>query len=173
VLAVFADGSPALVSGPAGRGQVYCVGLLPALDYIKTALDARYAWEDMARTNAAALPSDAKEMLARSYNPWDYPAALRDLILTPVREAVVALPIRCSAPLVDAVYMTHDKGLLIPLANYANKPLARLTLTVDASGKVGRVESARLGAIPFRQQNGQVEISLPLDENDFVKILYQ
>jgi hypothetical protein len=173
VLAAFSDGSPAIVRGTAGRGRVYCVGLLPALDYIKTALDARYALEDLARTNGAALPPDAKEMLARSYNPWDYPAALRDLVLTPVHEAGVALPIRCSAPLVDAVYMSHEKGILVPLANYANKPLARLTLAVDVSGAVERIESARRGDLPFRQHDRQVELTLPLDENDFVKILYR
>lgn len=173
VLAAFADGSPAIVRGPVGRGRVYCAGLLPALDYIKTALDARTALEDLAKTNTAALPPDAEEMLARSYNPWDYPAALRDLILTPIREAGVASPIRCSEPLVDAVYMPHGKGILVPLANYANKPLARLTLSVEVSGTVDRIESARRGGLPFRQQDRQVELTLPLDENDFVKILYR
>ena len=173
VLATFGDGSPAIVRGSAGKGRIYCAGMLPALDYIRKALDARFALEELARTNAAALPPEAAVMLERSYNPWEYPAATRDLITTPVREAGVVCPVRCSVPLVDAVYMPHEKGILVPLANYVNTPLTNVTLNVEVAGEVERVESARRGGLQFRQQEQQVELNLPLDENDFVKILYR
>jgi hypothetical protein len=40
VIATFGDGAPAIVQGQAGRGQVYAVGFLPALAYVKPALVA-------------------------------------------------------------------------------------------------------------------------------------
>ena len=152
VLATFGDGSPAIVRGSAGKGRIYCVGMLPALDYIRKALDARFALEELARTNAAALPPEAAVMLERSYNPWEYPAATRDLITTPVREAGVVCPVRCSVPLVDAVYMPHEKGILVPLANYVNTPLTNVTLNVEVAGEVERVESARRGGLRGRDR---------------------
>lgn len=172
IVATFTNGSPALVMGPAGKGRVYCAGFLPGLAYIKTALAARYVLEEKGKAEPGALAADAKAMLERSSNPWAYPAEIRDLLLTPVREAGVTPPIRCSAPLVDAVYMTHVKGILVPLANYANKPIDRLVLTVLATQPVARVESARLGPLAFAQRGQAVELALPLDNNDFVKLYY-
>ena len=69
--------------------------------------------------------------------------------------------------------MPHEKGILVPLANYVNTPLTNVTLNVEVAGEVERVESARRGGLQFRQQEQQVELNLPLDENDFVKILYR
>jgi hypothetical protein len=172
IVATFSNGAPALVMASAGKGRVYYAGFLPGLAYIKTALAARYALEEKSKADSGALAADAKDMLARSSNPWAYPAEIRDLLLTPVREAGVTPPIRCSAPLVDAVYMTHDKGILVPLANYANRPIDRLALTVLATQPVARVESARLGPLAFTQRGQAVELSLPLDNNDFVKLYY-
>ena len=160
VLAKFKDGSPAVVRA----GRVYCAGFLPALDYIKRALDARFALEEKAADTA---------LLARSANPWEVPAALRDFILTPVRDAGVVLPIECSAPLVDAVLMTHDSGVLIPLANYTNQPIASLSLKVNVPRLIARVESAARGAIEFKQTPQRVEFSLPLENNDFVKLYFK
>ena len=118
-------------------------------------------------------PGDAAR-LARTYNPWDYPAAIRDLLLTPVREAGVSPPIRCSAPLVDAVFMAHGSGILIPLANYTAEPIPALALTVEVPRAVARVESARLGRLAFQQPSPRaVEFSLPLESSDFLKLLFR
>jgi len=158
VLATFKDGSPALVRG----GSVYCVGFLPALAYIKPALVARKKLEEENK--------DA-ELLQRSHNPWEFPAHVRELLLTPVRAAGVEPPVLCDVPLVDAVYMTCDQGVLIPLANYTLKPLEKLTLKVKVPRPVKRAESVRRGALKFeRSADGRVTIALPLDNNDFVKL---
>jgi hypothetical protein len=160
VLASFKDGSPALVRG----GKVYCAGFLPALAYIKPAL--------MARKELHEKDPDA-ELLKRSANPWQYPAAVRALLLSPVRSANVAPPITCNAPFVDAVFMTTDRGILIPLANYTLEPIERLALTVTVPRPVVRAESAVRGAITFKQASSTtIELSLPLDNNDFVKFYF-
>ncbi|MDQ3621564.1 MAG: beta-galactosidase trimerization domain-containing protein [Verrucomicrobiota bacterium] len=156
VLARFKDESPALVRAATGKGTVYCAGFLPALAYIKQALDARNAVQERVKQSASAgrplSPQETRdaELLERSYNPWEYPADVRQFILLPVRSAGVARPIECSAPLVDAVYMPEATGVLIPFANYTLEPIDRLALTVQVSGPIARVESARHGPIAFK-----------------------
>jgi len=176
VLAAFKDQSPALVRGAAGKGVVYCAGFLPALAYIKPALDARNALQKKVTDGVALSEAETREapLLDRTSNPWNFPAPVRRLILAPVRTAGIATPITCSAPLVDAVYMPHEKGLLIPLANYTMERIERLDLKVTVPRPVARVESALLGNIVFKQLSPQtIELSLPLENNDFVKLLFR
>ena len=168
VLAAFSDGSPAAVRGAAGLGSVYCVGFLPALAYIKAAEVARNELHE-----GTDDPAEA-ELLERSYNPWDYPADVREFILAPVRSAGVEAPIACSVPLVDAVYMTCDEGILIPLANYTLRPIEQLSLKVAVARPVARVESVRHGALEFSQaEPGRLDVRLPVDNNDFVKLYFR
>ncbi len=174
VVGNFQDGSPALVRGASGKGRVYCAGFLPGLSYIKPALDARFALEEKAKSNAGPLSAEDTALLERSANPWDFPAAIRDLILRPVREAAVSVPIECSVPLVDAVYMPGEPGVLVPLANWTNQPIAKLSLKVQVPRPIARAESVRFGNLSFRQTSPQsVELTLPLDNNDFVKLYFQ
>jgi hypothetical protein len=170
VLARFQDGSPAIVH----RGHVYCAGFLPALDYIKRALDARAALEQKASADAKSISAEAATLLERSANPWEFPAPIRDLLLTPVRDAGITRPIECHTPLVDAVWMKHDRGLLIPLANYTNKPIAKLSLRITTPRPITRAESAIRGPLEFHSaSDGAVDLSLPLESNDFVKLYFQ
>jgi len=176
VLATFQDASPALVRGNCGKGAVFCVGFLPALAYIKQALDVRNALQEKVTTGAALSPLEQREtlLLDRSYNPWRYPANVRDLLLTPVRAAGVEPPVACSVPLVDAVFMKHEKGILIPLANYTLEPVRQLTLTVRVPCPIARARSARRGPLPFQQTSStSIELSLPLDENDFIELRFE
>jgi hypothetical protein len=159
VLGRFNDGSAALVKAAAGKGIVYCAGFLPALAYIKAA-------------QAARAESPDRDVLARSANPWAFPAGVRDLILRPVRSAGVVPPVTCSVPVVDAVYMTCDRGAVVPLANYTLRPVEALTLTVRPGRPVVRVESARRGPLPFTAAGGAVTVTLPLEATDFVKLYY-
>ncbi len=172
-LAKFKDGSAAMVRGSAGQGQITCCGFLPALSYIKSALDARAALQkkiDDKTTLTADEQHDAK-LVDRSYNPWKFPADLRDLILTPT--AKITRPILCDHALVDAVFMPHEKGIVIPLANYTLEPIQKLTLTINVPRTIAKAESATHGEIPFKQTSPtSIELSLPLNNNDFVKLLF-
>jgi len=174
-LATFQDGSPAILRASAGKGTVYSIGFLPALSYIKSALDTRNALQKKVDAGEALSPPEREDvvLLERTANPWQFPAALRDLLLAPVRAAGVTPPIQCDVALVDAVFMPHDSGILIPLANYTAKPIERLSLRVSVPRPIARVESAVRGEIDFRQSSPDtVELSLPLENNDFLKLLY-
>jgi len=176
-LGTFDDGSAALVRGRYGSGSVYCAGLLPALAYIKPALVARneLAEQNQATQEREATPTAERRTesspLDRSYNPWQYPSDIRQLLLRPVRQAAVDPPLCCSVPLVDAVYMTCPQGILVPLANYTLNPLAEVSLDVRVPGPVLRVESVRYGELRFNStKENTVQFTLPLDVADFVKI---
>jgi hypothetical protein len=175
-LATFQDQSAALVRGASGKGTVYCSGFLPALSYIKPALDHRQVLQkkiDDQATLTAEEQADAA-VLERSANPWKFPGDVRELILIPVRAARVAPPIQCSSALVDAVFLPHPQGILIPLANYTNQAIDRLTLRVTVPRPIVRVESAVRGPIVFEQTSPQVvTLSLPLENNDFVQLRFE
>ena len=170
VLGRYRDGSSALVRSTAEKGTVYEAGFLPALAYVKSALTARAAAK--ARADAGAGDATGKELLARSANPWEFPAPVRDLILRPVRSAGVTPPVTCDVPRVDAVYMTCDRGVLVPLANYTLKPIDRLSLTVRTPRSVACAESSHHGKLDFKTNGDRVEVSLPLESTDFVKLYY-
>lgn len=178
VLGSFQDGSPALVRANAGKGTVYLAGYLPGLAYVKAALDHRKQFERQQAEASHDLPEPteidpAKAFIDRASSPWHYPAEIRNAILRPVREARVRVPLICSEPLVDAVCMECDKGLLIPLANYALRPLGEIQLAVRSDRPIDRVESAHQGPIKFEPApDGCIQFRLPLGATDFVKCYY-
>jgi len=156
--------------------MVYCAGFLPGLAYIKPALDHRNALQKKLDEKAALTDVEQREavLLERTANPWKFPNAIRELILMPARSAKIMAPIACSAPLVDAVFMPHEQGIVIPLANYTAEPIAQLTLKVEVPRPVAQVESALLGRLAFKQSSpGSIELSLPLENNDFVKLRFK
>jgi hypothetical protein len=176
-LGTFNDGSAALVRGRYGSGSVYCVGLLPALAYIKSALVARNELVEQKQTIQSGGIASADERrleshsLDRSYNPWQYPDDIRQLLLRPVRQAAIDPPLRSSVSLVDAVYMTCPQGILVPLANYTLNSLAKLSLEIRVPSPVQRVESVRHGELRFNHvREDVVQVTLPLDIADFVKV---
>jgi hypothetical protein len=189
-LGVYQDRSAAWVRGTAGQGTVYCAGFLPALDYIRQAVVARRQVAEQAKQEeqarraggdagkvaggvaGAALSDTDRARLETSSNPWAYPAAVREAILAPVRAAGVTTPVTCSVPLVDAVCMTCDQGIVIPLANYTLVPQAKVELSVRVDRPVRRLETVHQGQLAFRADAGRIDFVLPLESTDYVKIYY-
>jgi len=174
-LATFKDGSAAMVRGAAGKGSIIACGFLPALSYIKPALDHRKTLEQKieAKTPLTAEEQADAEVVGRSYNPWKFPAPVRDLILGPTRSARITAPIKCGHAMVDAVFMPHEKGILIPLSNYTLVKIDKLTLQIMVPRAIAKATSVMHGDIKFKQASpGTVELSLPLENNDFVTLTF-
>ena len=192
VLASFADGSAAIVRAKVGQGMIYSAGFLPALDYIKQAVVARRQLlaakvsAEEAAANRASAPTPAVDVpkkqagaepaadarLGRSSNPWEFSAGVRSLILHPVHAAKVKPPLTCSVPLIDAVVMVCQRGIVIPLANYTLEPIAKADFTVRPDRPVVRIETIYQGKVDFEHERGTIAFSIPLDCTDFVKIYY-
>lgn len=165
-LATFSNGQPAVVAARAGKGRTISVGFLPALSYIKSALAARDKLEKNASGDATA-----DDRLARSYNPWEFSSAVRERLLTPIRGSHLESPLAYNAPLVDAVYLPCEQGVLIALANQTLRPLPKLALRVRVARRVSRVESVHRGSIPFQPSaDHEIRLTLPLDASDWLKI---
>ncbi len=179
VLAHFQDGSPAAISATVGRGRVDVLGFLPGLSYIKPALLHRVALTQKAAQvelgKAAWTPEESRdaELLNRSLNPWRYPSDIREALLLPVRQTNLTAPLTCDTPLVDAVALPCEQGVLIALANHTLSPIAQLKLQLKTTRRATRVESVHRGPIPFEQSaDGAIRITLPLDANDWVKVAW-
>ncbi len=192
VTARFSDGSAAIVRGRVARGVVYSVGFLPALHYIRQAIVARRAAAELQeaphdpvadRDSSPTPPVDvgersgkqkppAEDRLQRSYNPWEFSADVRELVLAPVRRAGVEPPLQCSVPLIDAVLLDGPQSSVIPLANYTLAPLKRVEFRLTATRPIERIESVHQGAIEFRTKGNTVRFSLPLGATDYVSIHY-
>ena len=189
ILGRFKNGSPALVRGSAGMGTIYCAGFFPALDYIKKAEQARRILEQ-AREVAEPLSAhpappvilkaedlialEPENRLERSRNPWQFPAAVRETLLTPIRAARIDPPLTCSVPLIDAVPMHCARGIVIPLANYTLESVAKIDFSVRVDQPLDRIETVHRGRIEFiADGNDRVRFALPLDASDYVKLYYR
>ena len=92
--------------------------------------------------------------------PWQFPALVREMLTEPVRAAGLSPPVSCNVPWWIQVYMTCDRGVLVPLANYTLRPIEKLTLTIRTPQKVAGAErldtarwnssAARTGVSSFR-----------------------
>ena len=198
VVATDSSGNPATVSGKAGQGRVVSHGYLPALSYIKGAIDARRAMLNLSEDQVKAMREAANQSdhpappvvlteegtatyqvddprLDRSYNPWDFSAAIRDVIIQPVRDAGINPPVTCDVALIDALPLYSEHGIVIPLANYTLEPQKGVTLRVKIpeGRKLDRVTSiyhGELDAIP--KEGGSIAFTLPLDATDYVQIFF-
>lgn len=127
-----------------------------------------------APSTASSLASADRELLDRSHNPWRYPAGIRDRLLTPVRSAKLAPSLTCDTPLIDAVELRCEQGVLIALSNHTLQPLDRIELRLKTDKPVTRVESARHGPISFERLDGSlIRVGLPLEASDFVTVSTQ
>lgn len=175
--ATFADGSPATVRSAVGKGWIVSHGYLPSLDYMRRALLAKGNVEarrqQLKSESGVPSPEDVVplKIAEKSYNPWQYPAEVREFVLKPVRQAKIAAPITCSVPMVDAVYMTSEKGLVIPLANYTLQPIKNMTLDIAIEKPVREVRSVHQGLLQYKALSAnKIRVSLPLDCTDFITV---
>lgn len=174
----FADGSAAACTVKAGKGTVHVAGFMPALSYVRKALQARDAagspapdLEDPVEFNTLGSYSNVKPHEA-TYNPWEYPEAEREFLLAPVRTAGVAKPVTLDRRLVEAFYLEGERGAVVTLANYGIRPAEELSVTIRCSRPPKRVESVRQGVLKATGSGGVVQVKLPLVDTDMVKLYW-
>ncbi|MDB4358886.1 beta-galactosidase [Verrucomicrobiales bacterium] len=198
VIATFSSGEPATISGKAGKGRVISHGYLPALSYIKGAIDSRRGMLNLTEDQVNALKEAAIQSdhpappvvlteegastfqvddprLERSYNPWDFSSAIRDIILQPVRDIGIEPLLSCELPLIDALPLYSNNGIVIPLANYTLEHQKAVTLRVKIpeGRKIDRVTSIYHGDLDSTHGvDNRIEFTLPLDATDYVQIYF-
>ena len=111
------------------------------------------------------------DLTEKSYNPWEFPAELRQHIVQPARDAGISPPVSCDVALVDAVYMEAGNSVLIPLANYTLNPIPRLTLEIAVNRPVKEISSVYHGVMKYEDAGaGRIRVQLPLECTDFISI---
>lgn len=180
VVATFKDGTPAVTVSQCGKGSVTSVGFLPALSYMRRAMEARGQDGNARGTSItiplpkcvrdAALGRDPIPMKEYSYNPWEYDAAQREFIVAPAR--IASRPVFCDRPLVEATYMESPAGVVIPLANYGLIPISKLAVTIAVKQTPTAVFSSRQGKLTYTRRGNLITLSLPLETTDFVGLRY-
>jgi len=151
VLARFRDGLPAIVEREHGKGRVFYVAAYPGLAYFR----GQYPW--------IKWPGLGTE----------YPKQERSAISLGVKHAKPERWVVLSEPVIHSGYLASDKGICVPLLNFLYVPQDKLEASVKVTKAVAKVRSTIHGELRFRQENGRVEFSLPLDRCDFVCIYYE
>ncbi|MGD9497796.1 MAG: beta-galactosidase [Armatimonadota bacterium] len=177
-LAQFGDGAPALVQVPAGEGTVFACGMLPGISHIHAALAQREALGSPEPREGDAMDLTLAGSFAHlgpqelSYNPWEYPAAERELLLLAAEQARARRPVTLSRPLVEAFYLEGARGAVVTLANYSLQPTDALAVTVRVPRLPARVQSVRQGELAFEADGGVVRTVVPLLDTDMLKIYW-
>jgi hypothetical protein len=153
----FASGASAgTINVVNGQGAASIVGTFPGSAYVQPAIPKR--------------PYDrgTSDGSFNHFIPTQFDRNAQQLILSPVRAAGLKSALRFSEQLIDGTVIESPAGCAIPLANYSGKPVRRLTITIAGCGIVRSVESARRGKLSFRNADGPVSITLPLEDADLI-----
>jgi hypothetical protein len=148
VLAKFDDGSAAVVSSKAGKGQVIYVAALPGAAYLWSALQPPLVPDRGPHTHSVPTAFDlgAKALLE---------AALKTAGVEPL--------VRSDQPLLDRRLLKTSSGYLLPVANYHEQVGQRVTLTLpgDLPVREGGVSSAVHGNLVVRKGKDGLEVVIP------------
>ncbi len=113
--------------------------------------------------------------------PEAFPAALRDFVTAPARQAGVVPPAAASDPLVETQYLTGDSGALVILINWNAKPVEKLIVRFPGARGIARVRSLRTagffrghldeadrGALSVERIEGIPQVQLRLEVTDIL-----
>ena len=160
VAGTFSDGKPAAVAREYGERVALLFAFLPGLAWQKSGLPLRppdRSGVDDAYVHFLPTAMDPKlhKALVDEFLPDDF-----------VR------PVVCSEPLVETTCIDTAKPprLAVPLMNYTGKPIARLTVTINALPRAKSVKSVVQGPLEPRFENGALLVDLPLDVADMLLI---
>lgn len=146
VLSTFADGAPAVVEAPVGKGLARHFAFLPGISY----------WVSARGT---------KDKL-----PVGFSADLRRALVEPVAQAKIEMPVTVSTPLVEAPMLVSNKGAAVTLLNWTGEALTKLDVVVRVPFTARSVTSVRRGTVPFSVQDGAIRLSLPVEAADILML---
>lgn len=150
-LALFSDGSPAVVFHEYGKGKSMLVGTLPGLTYFR---------------EASNDSGDIFDRIRVGYRKKE-----RDVITKAFEISGIKKPVEVSREIVEAMSLECETGVSVVLVNYTMKDIEELLVRVNDVGKAERVYSSEKNAgIPFRQEGNDVTFALPLNHSDIVNI---
>jgi len=146
VVARFEDDSPAIVRRSVNKGTVVHFTWLPGLSYVKSS-----------STGGGKLP-------------WNFSPVIRNLIVTPIKDAGIELPVETSEPMVEAPMLCSRVGAAVTVLNWNNDQINNLRLTIRVPFQVKSVASVIHGPLKFDRGPQTIHVSLPVMSADIVVI---
>ncbi len=153
-LATWSDNKPAVTVHELGKGKAYAVGTLAGCSYMKSGLPV--------------------QPFARGGNlcpvaPTKFDAAATRLVRLGVDAKNPAEPAVCSNPFVEAILKEGQKGAVLTLANWTDKPIAGLEIKVRLPSKpreARSVQNNKTVAVTF--QDGVATFATDLEWADYI-----
>src|SRR5215469_17301789 len=146
VVAHFEDDSPAIVRRTVNKGTVVHFDWLPGLSYLRSA-----------STAGGKLP-------------WNFSTAIRNWIVTPVKDAGIELPVEASEPMVETPMLCSRVGAAVTVLNWNNDPINHLDLTIRVPFRVKSVASVIHGPLKFDREPKAIHVKLAVMSADILVI---
>ena len=152
-IAKWADGTTAATIYEYGKGKTIAVGTLAGNTHMKTAVRAQ-PW-----------PRGGHKSV---YNPVAFSPATTRLVRLGI-ESGLERQVECSIPFVEAIVRDNEKGTLVTLVNWTNKPVNGLKVKVRMPTKPSQVRSVSQNKpLDSNYQDGFIQFQIDLKEADFV-----
>jgi len=152
----FADGATGFLVHKLGKGRVYCLGALPGLAYLWTALQP------------PAVPDRGPGV---HLVPERFDAVAREILGLPLAEADLSPPIQVRPGLYDTRLVASPKGFFLPIANYNRKVGGPATVSVRVGKPIRKVTSAHCGALKHETKAGRAVFTIPkLGYGDMIRL---
>ena len=145
VIGTWQDGRPAILYQSHGKGAAINCGALAGLAYIQPAL------------------------VGKPELPTNFSSTIQSIITSAISLAdPISRPVLCSDPLVDATLQEGPMGSVVTLTRFRPGPPAKVTVTLPGLPAVKTVRSVRHGQLPVKHTAAGPQVTLLLDEGDFL-----
>jgi len=160
VVGTYADGSAAIVYNAFGQGVSVRVGAMPAVEYVKDALD---------RGKAAWGSHGDREMFV----PSEYAPATRQLTTGVARAAGLNKAVELDHDRVETTVLECGRGITVPLVNYRKAPIEALNVRIACPREIVSLESVKRGTVAYKRAGNRLECTIPLDRTDMLVLRYK
>jgi hypothetical protein len=144
ITGTFADGTPAVTMRRVGNGSATYCGFLPGLSYFKPAIPLR------------PVDRGATDEAMSQFIPRDFDAGASGLVASPA--VGVDRPVTCSEALVETTIVESKAGTVVPVVNWAGRPLKQVTVTFAGAG--GFKEAALASGKPLTRDGTKFTFDL-------------
>lgn len=146
-LAIFEDGSSAIVETDCDKGKIFSYGFWPGITYNLTP----------DRSDPGRLPRG-----------WSDGA--RNMVTIPAKIAGTPKFVEISDTLIEGCFLKSDRGIAVVLLNWSGEPKKEITVIVNGAGNITKVESAEIGNLKWERTGNSIKIKLPLKTVDVVSL---
>ena len=148
-IAVFEDGSAAIVEASSGKGKIFSYGFWPGITY-----------------QMSPDTSDSTKL------PQNWSDAARKMVTAPAKIANAKKFVEISEPLIEGCYLESDKGIAVTLLNWSGIEKPLITVKVNTEKNVSKIESVEHGPLKFEKSSDGIIVKIPLKTVDVLMLYF-